>query len=79
MAQIDRWTFKILSLPVFDESFSEAIAKTPLSNPTFVIALGARSQSEFTAKVGAIAETFVEGVSVRFFFRNQSCSNSFGR
>ena len=62
MAQIDRWTFKILSLPVFDESFSEAIAKTPLSNPTFVIALGARSQSEFTAKVGAIAETFVEGV-----------------
>ena len=66
MAQIDRWTFKILSLPVFDESFSEAIAKTPLSNPTFVIALGARSQSEFTAKVGAIAETFVEGVSEIF-------------
>ena len=29
MAQIDRWTFKILSLPVFDEAFSEAIAKTP--------------------------------------------------
>ena len=63
MAQIDRWTFKILSLPVFDEAFSDAIAKTPLANPTFVIALGARSQSDFTAKVGAIAETFVEDVS----------------
>ena len=66
MAPIDRWTFKILSLPVFDEAFSDAIAKTPLANRTFVIALGARSQSDFTAKVGAIAETFVEDVSEIF-------------
>ena len=66
MAQIDRWTFKISSLPVFDEAFSDAIAKTPLANPTFVIALGARSQSDFTAKVGAIAEIFVEDVAEIF-------------
>ena len=66
MAQTNRWTFKILSLPVFDEAFSSAITKTPLSDPTFVIALGAESQSDFTAKVGAIAETFVDDVSEIF-------------
>ena len=63
MAQVDRWTFKILSLPVFDDAFSKAIVESPLANPTFVIALGASSQCDFTAKVGAIAETFVGDVS----------------
>jgi len=43
MAQAERWTFKILSLPVFDRTFVEAIAQSPLVNPTFVIALGAES------------------------------------
>ena len=37
MAQVDRWTFKILSLPVFDDAFSKAIVESPLANPTFVI------------------------------------------
>ena len=50
MAQAERWTFKILSLPVFDRTFAEAIAQSPLVNPTFVIALGAESAGEFTSK-----------------------------
>ena len=58
MAQADRWTFKILSLPIFDSSFSEAIAQSPLVNPTFVIALGAATAGEFTSKVGSICESF---------------------
>ena len=58
MAQADRWTFKILSLPIFDRSFTEAIAQTPLVNPTFVIALGAATAGEFTSKVGSICESF---------------------
>ena len=66
MAQADRWTFKILSLPIFDRSFTEAIAQTPLVNPTFVIALGAATAGEFTSKVGSIC-----GV-----VRHKSCGGS---
>ena len=58
MAQAERWTFKILSLPIFDRSFSEAIAKSPLVDPTFVIALGASSAGDFAAIVGRISESF---------------------
>ena len=76
MAQVDRWTFKILSLPVFDDEFSKAIAKSPLVNPTFVIALGADSQIDFAAKVGALAETFVDDVP-DIFFRKSSMLEQF--
>ena len=58
MAQAERWTFKILSLPVFDRTFAEAIAQSPLVNPTFVIALGAESAGEFTSIVSRICESF---------------------
>ena len=58
MAQAERWTFKILSLPVFDRSFAEAIAKSPLVDPTFVIALGASSAGDFAATVNRISESF---------------------
>ena len=54
MAQAERWTFKILSLPVFDRTFAEAIAQSPLVNPTFVIALGAESAGEFTSIVSRV-------------------------
>jgi len=63
MAQAERWTFKILSLPVFDRTFAEAIAQSPLVNPTFVIALGAESAGEFTSIVSRICESFDTKVS----------------
>ena len=63
MAQAERWTFKILSLPVFDRTFAEAIAQSPLVNPTFVIALGAESAGEFTSIVSRICESFDTTVS----------------
>ena len=58
MAQAERWTVKVLSLPVFDRSFSEAIVQSPLVDPAFVIALGATSAGDFTVKVNRISESF---------------------
>ena len=38
MAQNDRWTLKILALPIFTDDFAQAILATPLANLAFVIA-----------------------------------------
>ena len=52
MAQgIDRWVRKILSLPVFTESFTQALSKTPLANVAFVASMEAGSAATFVAKV----------------------------
>lgn len=51
MAQEDRWTLKILSLPVFSDEFSSALLKTPLANLAFVHAVDVKSESEFVDKV----------------------------
>jgi hypothetical protein len=58
MAQVDRWTLKILSLPLFDHAFAQAIAKTPLANLAFVSAMGVSSAAEFSAKVAEWAGSF---------------------
>ena len=51
MAQANRWTLKILSLPVFNDSFTQAILSTPLGDLAFVSALNAKSASEFAQRV----------------------------
>ena len=51
------------SLPVFDRTFAEAIAQSPLVNPTFVIALATESAGEFTSIVSRICESFDTKVS----------------
>lgn len=39
MAQVkDRWIEKILSHPLFDEAFKNAIASTPLASMSFIAA-----------------------------------------
>ena len=63
MAQVDRWTLKILSLPLFDEAFAQAIAKTPLANLAFVSAMGVSSAAEFSAKVAEWAGQFEAAVA----------------
>ena len=63
MAQVDRWTLKILSLPLFDEAFAQAIAKTPLANLAFVSAMGVSSAAEFPAKVAEWAGQFEAAVA----------------
>ena len=51
MAQDDRWTVKILSLPVFSDEFSLAILKSPLANLAFVHAVDVTSASEFVEQI----------------------------
>ena len=43
MAQDDRWTVKILSLPFFSDEFSLALLKTPLANLAFVHAIDVKT------------------------------------
>ena len=63
MAQVDRWTLKILSLPLFSDAFAQAIAKTPLANLAFVSAMGVSSAAEFSAKVAEWAGSFEPAVA----------------
>ena len=52
MAQLpDRWAAKILALPIFSDSFAQAIWKSPYANLAIVAAMEARSASEFVIKV----------------------------
>ena len=39
----DRWVCRILSLPVFDKAFGDAVMITPLANLTFVSAMDSQS------------------------------------
>ena len=51
MAQNNRWTVKILALPVFDEAFSEAILASPLADLAFVVSMDVGSPTEFSSRV----------------------------
>ena len=62
MAQLDRWTQKILSLPFFDDAFAQAISQTPMSNLAFVAAMDLGSAGEFTEKVSSRSESFQDEV-----------------
>ena len=78
MAQVDRWTLKILSLPLFDHAFAQAIAKTPLANLAFVSAMGVSSAAEFSAKVAEWAGSFDPAV-VQVLLKDSGQLENFGR
>ena len=59
MAQANRWTLKILSLPVFDDRFAQAVLASPLGDIAFVAALNAGSASDFAQ----ISSSFDPGVA----------------
>ena len=50
-APADRWTVKILSFPIFDHGFREAIAGSRLANLQFVLAVEVDTASQFAVKV----------------------------
>ena len=58
MAQANRWTLKILSLPVFDDTFAQAILQTPIGDLAFISAMNVSSGAEFSSKVFDMASTF---------------------
>ena len=60
MAQ-NRWTLKILALPIFDDAFTKAVLATPLADVAFVVAMDARSPTDFSVKVTELAQTFEAG------------------
>ena len=61
MAQYDRWTLKVLSLPVFQEAFSQAVLASPLADPAFVIALDADSATDQDSRVQGGTRSFCGG------------------
>ena len=63
MAQSDRWTVKILSLPIFSDEFSLALLKSPLANLAFVHAIDVQTSSEFVELVAEWAGSWEEEVS----------------
>ena len=58
MAQANRWTLKILSLPVFSDAFAQAILQTPIGDLAFISAMNASSASEFASRVCDMSSTF---------------------
>ena len=65
MAQHDRWTLKVLSLPVFHASFSRAVLASPLADPAFVIALDADSATDVQIKIHELRDALDESVAER--------------
>ena len=63
MAQANRWTLKILSLPVFDDVFAQAILQTPIGDLAFISAMNASSAAEFASRVCEMASTFEDKVA----------------
>lgn len=51
MSAQDRWSVRILSLPVFPKSFSDALQKTPFSNIAFVCSMEVSSGAQFVSTV----------------------------
>lgn len=47
----NKWTLKILALPVFDDAFAQAILETPMADLAFVAAMDARSGAQFVDQV----------------------------
>lgn len=58
MAQANRWTLKILSLPVFSDAFAQAILQTPIGDLAFISAMNASSASEFASRVCDMSSPF---------------------
>ena len=54
---MDRWAAKVLALPVFSESFRDAIADSPFVNLAFVASIEVTSGEEFASKVSEWAGT----------------------
>ncbi len=67
MAQADRWTLKILALPIFSDEFAQALLATPLANLAFVIAADASSGAAFADQVAEWASTWDEGIGQALF------------
>lgn len=67
MAQGDRWTLKILALPIFTDEFAQAILATPLANLAFVIASDAGSGAAFADLVASWAPAWEEWIGVALF------------
>ena len=63
MAQDDRWTVKILSLPFFSDEFSLALLKTPLANLAFVHAIDVETSSDFVERIDEWAGDWGEEVA----------------
>ena len=77
MAQDDRWTLKILSLPIFSDEFSQALLKTPLANLAFVHAVDVNTGSEFVDQIAEWASGW-DGVSHRLCVHTQLHWRVFG-
>lgn len=67
MAQNDRWTLKILALPIFTDDFAQAILATPLANLAFVIATDAGSGTAFADQVASWAPSWEEWIGDALF------------
>lgn len=63
MLGADRWTAKILALPIFDDQFAQAVLETSMRDLAFVAAMEVSSGAEFSARVAEFATTFDEAVS----------------
>ena len=67
MAQANRWTLKILALPIFSDDFAQAILETPLADPAFVVAVDACSGAAFADVVASWASSWDESVGNTLF------------
>lgn len=67
----DRWTSKILCLPIFSDAFAQALLASPYANLALVSAMEVRSGPEFTVKVHDWSASLEETV------RDVLLSNSF--
>ena len=63
MAQANRWTLKILFLPVFDDVFAQAALASPLGDIAFASALNAGSSAEFAQLVFQLSSSFESSVA----------------
>ena len=62
MFTTDRWSSKILDLPVFDAPFAQAIKKTPLHSVAFVSAMEAVSSSDFVERVYGLGRSWDDSI-----------------
>eukprot|EP00435_Cladocopium_sp_Y103_P037194 s1930_g9.t2 len=58
----DRWALKVLALPIFSESFAQALLRSPYANLALIASMEVRSASEFVIKVHDWSSTLEEDV-----------------
>ena len=61
----DRFVARVLSLPIFDGPFREAVKAAPIESVAFVAAMEAPSGSQFAAKVVEVTGSWGEEVSTK--------------